>query len=311
MIIAASATVTVFGGTGFLGRRVVRHLADHGLNVRVASRHPEQGRRLFPGDTEKISNVEADVDDGQSVARALASSFAAVNAVSLYVEGGGRTFHSVHVEAAARVAEEARKADVARLVHVSGIGSNPNSASKYIRSRGLGEIAVRKEFPTVALVRPAVMFGPDDSFIAPISKMLRTLPAFPMFGRGQTKLQPVFVEDVAEAIARIVKAPEHEPVYELGGACVLSYEALLERLREHMGRRTTLLPVPFSVWFALAALTEWLPRPPFTRNQVELMREDNVVWGGPGFRDLGIEPAGVDVSFTGNSPGSPRAPNKP
>jgi len=295
---SASATVTVFGGTGFLGRRVVRRLADHGLNVRIASRHPERGHQLFPEATETLLHVEANVDDRHSVAEALAGSFAVVNAVSLYVESGERTFHSVHVEAAARVAEEARKANVVRLVHISGIGSNSRSASKYIRSRGLGENAVRREFPTVILVRPAVMFGSNDSFITPITKKLQTLPAFPMFGHGETKLQPAFVEDVAEAVARIIKAPEPEPVYEFGGACTLSYKEMLERLRQQISRSTKLVPVPFTVWLVLASLVEWLPRPPITRNQVELVREDNVAWDGPGFRNLGIEPAGIDVRLT-------------
>lgn len=291
-------TVTVFGGTGFLGRNVVRHLVNHGLDVRIASRHPERGRQLFPDETKKISHVEANIDDRGSVARALASSFAVVNAVSLYVESGKRTFHSVHVEAAARLAEEARKGEVARLVHISGIGSDPRSQSSYIRSRGQGEIAVRREFPTVTLVRPAVMFGPNDRFLVPLTNMLRTLPAFPMFGHGETRLQPAYVGDVAEAVARILAAPEPEPIYELGGACTLRYKTLLERLREHVGRRTRLVPVPFTAWLMLASLAEWLPGPPLTRNQIELMREDNVAWNGPGFRDLGIEPAGVDVNLT-------------
>jgi NADH dehydrogenase len=142
------------------------------------------------------------------------------------------------------------------------------------------------------------MFGPNDRFLVPLTNMLRTLPVFPMFGHGETRLQPAYVEDVAEAVARIVEAPEPEPIYELGGACTLRYKTLLERLREHVGRRTRLVPVPFTAWLMLGSLAEWLPGSPFTRNQVELMRKDNVAWTGPGFRDLGIVPAGVDVNLT-------------
>jgi NADH dehydrogenase len=142
------------------------------------------------------------------------------------------------------------------------------------------------------------MFGPNDRFLVPLTNMLRTLPIFPMFGHGETRLQPAYVEDVAEAVARILEAPEPEPIYELGGACTLSYKTLLERLGEHVGRRAKLVPVPFAAWLTLASLAEWLPGPALTRNQVELMRKDNVAWNGPGFRDLGIVPAGVDVNLT-------------
>ena len=195
-------TVTVFGGTGFLGRRVVRHLRNHGFSVRIASRHPNRGRELFGLDDPQVQSVEADIHDERSIASALAGVYGAVNAVSLYVERGRETFHSVHVEAAERVAAQARRAGVERLAHVSGIGSDAASPSLYIRKRGEGELAVRTAFVDAALVRPAVMFGPDDAFLTTILGLLGRLPVYPMFGRGRTKLQPAYVEDVAEAIAR-------------------------------------------------------------------------------------------------------------
>jgi NADH dehydrogenase len=288
-----SGPVTVFGGTGFLGRRVVRHLLARQHAVRIASRHPERSRELFGNESPNIEHVRADVSDGRSVAAALAGAGAAVNAVSLYMERNDRTFHSVHVEAAARVASEARRAGVARLLHVSGIGSDPRSTSKYIRSRGEGEVAVQREFPAVTLIRPAVMFGLDDAFLAPLAKLLRRLPVFAMFGRGETRLQPAHVEDVAEAMARAVERPEPEPIYEFGGPDVLTYEALLKRIRTSIGSRTLLAPMPFPLWLALGSAAEWLPHPPITRNQVELMREDNVARNGPGFAALEIEPTGI------------------
>jgi NADH dehydrogenase len=288
-----SGPVTVFGGTGFLGRRVVRHLLARQRAVRVASRHQQRSRELFGSDSPIIEHVRADVDDQRSVAAALAGAGAAVNAVSLYVERNDRTFHSVHVEAAARIARQAREAGLARLLHVSGIGSDPRSTSKYIRSRGEGEVAVQREFPAVTLIRPAVMFGLDDAFLAPLAKLLRRLPVFAMFGRGETRLQPAHVEDVAEAMARAVERPEPEPIYEFGGPDVLTYEALLKRIRTSIGSRTLLAPMPFPLWLALGSVAERLPHPPITRNQVELMREDNVAWNGPGFAALEIEPTGI------------------
>ena len=197
--------VTVLGGTGFLGRRVVRHLLDRGFRVRATARHPERVPTLFGPNEVGAEAVGADVHDEASVAAVLADADAVVNAVSLYVEHGGpETFRAVHVEAAARIARLAREAGVGCLIHVSGIGADPASPSNYIRARGEGEIAVREAFPGATLVRPSVMFGPDDYFLTTLARLLRTLPIYPLFGRGRTRLQPVHVEDVSEAIARIL-----------------------------------------------------------------------------------------------------------
>src|ERR1700687_4104373 len=165
-------TVAVFGGTGFLGRRVVRHLRKHGFSVRIASRHPDRGHRLFGLDDPQLQSVEANVHDERSVAEALAGAYGVVNAVSLYVEHGGETFHSVHVESAQRVAAQALRTSVDRLIHISGIGADAASQSRYIRKRGEGELAVRSAFGDAFFVRPAVMFGPDVSFLTAILRLL-------------------------------------------------------------------------------------------------------------------------------------------
>src|SRR5438477_6620577 len=201
-------TVTVFGGTGFLGRRIVRHLRSRGFPVRIASRHPDQGHRLFGRDDPQLQSVGADIHDERSVAEALAGAYGVVNAVSLYVEHGQETFHSVHVESAQRLAAQARRARVERLAHVSGIGSDPASPSLYIRKRGEGELAVRAAFADATLIRPAVMFAPDDAFLTVVLELLRRLPIYPMFGRGLTRLQPAYVGDVAEAIARVLQGTQ-------------------------------------------------------------------------------------------------------
>lgn len=288
----ASRTVAVFGGTGFLGRRVVGRLLGHGFAVRVATRHPPQDAR------QGLTAVKADVNDDRSVAAAVEGCYGVVNAVSLYVESGGQTFHSVHVEAAGRVARSAKAAGVKRLAHVSGIGSDAESASSYIASRGRGETVVRAAFPEAALFRPAVMIGPDDAFIVPLSKLLRRFPVFALFGAGDTRLQPPHVDDVAQAIAESFAIDAPAKLYELGGPQIYSYRELLELLRARLGTRTLFLPLPFPLWLALGGAAERLPSPPITRNQVELMRIDNIVSGRfPGFAELAILPRRLDEAL--------------
>ena len=289
-------TVAVFGGTGFLGRRVVRHLRKRGFSVRIASRHPDRGAGLFALDDSQPQSVEADINDEQSVARAVAGAYAVVNAVSLYVEHGTETFNSLHVECAQRLATQACKAGVERLVHVSGIGADVASPSLYVRKRGEGELAVRAEFADAFLIRPAVMFGPDNSFLTTILTLLERLPIYPMFGRGLTRLQPAYVEDVAEAIIRALQRTEKHPItFECGGPRVYSYEELLKAVAREASLKPKLIPIPFAAWHVLAWFAEMLPSPPITRNQVELMQIDNVASPEmPGFGELGISPLSVE-----------------
>jgi uncharacterized protein YbjT (DUF2867 family) len=296
-------SVAVFGGTGFLGRRIVRHLLDHSFAVRVISRHRQQNASGTGDQTSRIKSVRADVNDEESVAAAVAEAFAVVNAVSLYAERGDQTFASVHVEAAARVARHAQQSGARRLVHVSGIGADPASGSRYIASRGQGEVAVRREFPAAVIVRPAVMFGSDDAFLTPLMRLMRILPVFPMFGRGGTRLQPSWVEDVGEAIARVLNAPAPEGDYELAGPQIYTYESLLRTVGEYCGFRRVFLPVPFAWWQGLALVAERLPRPPVTRNQVELMEVDTVASRDcPGFRSLGITPRRIETVLAATRP---------
>jgi uncharacterized protein YbjT (DUF2867 family) len=289
-------TVTVFGGTGFLGRRVVRQLRRHGFSVRIASRHPDRGHRLFGLDDPQLQSVEANIHDEQSIADAISGAYGVVNAVSLYVEHGRETFHSVHVESAQRLGAQVQRAGVERLVHVSGIGADPNSPSLYIRKRGEGELAVRAAFADTTLIRPAVMFAPDDAFLTTILKLLRRLPVYPMFGGGQTQLQPAYVEDVAEAIAQVMQRAEtHSKMFECCGPRVYSYEELLRTVARKAELKPILIPVPFAAWHALAWISEMLPSPPITRNQVELMQVDSVLSPGmPGFAELGISSHSVE-----------------
>jgi uncharacterized protein YbjT (DUF2867 family) len=289
-------TVTIFGGTGFLGRRIAGRLRQAGVGLRIASRHPDRSRELFGGDTDLLRSVGVDIHDEGSVRTAMTGADAAVNAVSLYVEHGAETFQSVHVDAARRLARLAREAGVQRLAHVSGIGSDPGSSSTYIRARGQGELAVRDAFPAVTLIRPAVMFGEDDAFLRPIVDLLRRLPVYPLFGQGETRLQPAFVEDVAQAVVTVTQRPETGgQTFECAGPRIYSYTALLRTIADAMEMRIRLMPLPFAAWHVVAGIAEWLPRPPITRNQVELMERDNVAAPhSAGFAELGIAPRSVE-----------------
>ena len=282
--------VTVFGGTGFVGRRVVRHLRESGATVRIASRHP--GR----SEGDNVEQIAADARDDRSVEAAVVGADGVVNAISLYVEHGGDTFHSVHVEAAARIAKVARQAGTKRFVHLSGIGANAASPSPYIRNRGEGEAAVQAAFPGAVIIRPAVMFGSDDALLSTILRLLRTLPAYPLFGDGRTRLQPVYVGDVAVAIAQVLRQTQRPyPIYELAGPRVYSYEELLRTITRTAGLRPVLVRIPFAFWDAVAGLAEILPHPPLTRNQVDLMQIDTTASDSrPGFRLLGISPRSLE-----------------
>jgi uncharacterized protein YbjT (DUF2867 family) len=277
---------TVFGGTGFVGRRVVRHLRESGTKVRVVARHRK------PNTDDGIEQIVADARDQRAVEAAVVGADGVVNAISLYVEHASDTFHAVHVQMAANIAKAARQAGIRRFVHISGIGANTTSPSPYIGSRGEGEAAVQTAFPGAVIIRPAVMFAPDDEFLTTILRLLRSLPAYPVFGDGRTRLQPVYVDDVAAAIAQILRQSQKPyPVYELAGPRVYAYEELLRTIARIAGLRPVFMRMPFAFWTALAGVAEMLPRAPLTRNQVELMQVDTTASESlPGFRALGISP---------------------
>src|SRR5262245_49651848 len=292
----AMTTVTVLGGTGFLGRRLVQHLAAEGATVRVAVRHPSPARSaLRAAGLDQITVLSADVRDQASVAAAVAGVDAVVNAVSAYVEKGGVTFEAVHVQGAESVAREAAAAGVARFVLISGIGADPESRSAYIRTRGRGELMVRQAFPGATIVRPGAMFGPGDALFGTVAGLARLLPALPLIG-GTTRLQPVFVEDVAEAIANVLSDPGTVGrTYELAGPGVYTLRELVEMTLRFMRKRRLIVPVPFALAEMQARLLELLPNPMLTTGQVDLLKADNVASGVlPGLRELNIEPKTVE-----------------
>jgi uncharacterized protein YbjT (DUF2867 family) len=290
--------VTVFGGSGFLGRRIALRLAADGALVRIAVRRPERAEALTRGGRPgQITAVRADVWDEATVAPALAGVAAVVNTVGHYVERGDASFEAIHGQGARHVAAAASAAGVARLVHVSGIGADPASDSPYVRARATGERLVRAAFPAATMVRPSVMFGPDHDFLVRLAGLARVLPALPLFGAGDVRLQPVYVDDVAAAITKTLATPAAAgQLYELGGPRVYSYKELVQLVLEQTGRRRLLLPVPYSVWTALATLMALLPSPPISRDQVKLMQKDNVASAGAlTFADLGITPTALEA----------------
>ena len=222
--------------------------------------------------------MRADVWDEASVGPALAGAEAVVNTVGHYVERGGASFEAIHGQGAAHVARAAAAAGIGRLVHISGIGADEKSASSYVRARAIGERLVREIFPQATILRPSVMFGPDDAFFNQLAAIARVAPVLPLFGSGEVRLQPAYVGDVAEAVARALETEAAKgQTYELGGPRAYSYKALLQLLLEQLGRRRLLLPVPYRAWELLAALMAPLPKRPISRDQVVLMKQDNVV----------------------------------
>jgi NADH dehydrogenase len=290
-------TVSVFGGTGFLGRRLVKRLAAEGAAVRVVVRQPKRaGSALSAAALAQVTIVRADVTERASVAAAVAGADAVVNAVSAYVDEDGVTFESVHVTGAETLAREAAAAGVARFVLISGIGADPASQSPYIRARGRGELAVRQAFPAATVVRPSAMFGPGDALFGTIKDLARMLPALPLIGGGRTRVQPVYVEDVADAVTRMLAdSSAAGRTYELAGPRVYTWRELVELALSLVGRRRWLVPVPVPVAEIVARLSELLPSPPLTSGQVDLLKTDNVANGNfPGLLDLSIQPKSVE-----------------
>jgi len=293
----ASKLVTIFGGSGFLGRQIVKYLAAEGTKVRVAVRHPERASLLkeLTRDSQ-IELVRADVWDESTVARAVKKSMSVINTVGHYVEKSKATFDAVHGQGALHVARQARQAGAERLIHISGLGADPMSDSPYVRARGIGEELVKGAFEGVTILRPSVIFGPEDSFFNTLAGLARRSPVLPLFGVGRTNLQPVFVGDVAEACVRVLTDPSTQnKVYELGGPRIYAYKALLQLVLKQVGRGRVLVPFPFFLWDILAALMAFLPNPPLTRDQVKLMKRDNVVEGNTlTLEDLGIGPISIE-----------------
>lgn len=289
--------VTIFGGAGFIGRHLVRRLAARGATIRVATRSPSTAGHLLPmGDPGQIVLVRF-AEDEATTAKLVEGASAVVNLVGILFERRAGDFERIHGVLPGRIGAAARAAGVARLVHVSAIGADSGSASLYARSKAQGEGALRAAFPEAVILRPSIVFGPEDNFFNRFAAIARIAPALPLVGGGTTRFQPVYVGDVAEAILAGLERPETAGrTYELGGPKVYTFKELLEYVLRVTGRRRLLLPLPFSLARLQARLLELLPNPPLTRDQVTLLERDNVVSpGAPGLAELGITPTPLEV----------------
>jgi NADH dehydrogenase len=273
--------VTVFGGSGFIGRHSVEQLARQEWRVRVAVRRPELAGHLQPmGDVGQIQPVQANVRFPDSVRRAVVGARAVVNLVGILAKSGAQSFEAVHVAGARAIARAAKAAGATTLVHVSALGADRNSKSSYARTKAAGEAAVLEEFPAAIVLRPSVVFGPEDQFFNRFAALARASPVLPLIGGGKTKLEPVYVGDVAAAIAAACTG-EVRPstVYELGGPDVVSLREVLVRTQAWCGHTRPFVPLPFWLAKLLALLTLPLPHSlrPLTVDQVRLLQRPNVV----------------------------------
>lgn len=294
----AAGTITIFGGSGFIGRYVVARLADSGWTIRVAVRRPERAKFLKPlGNVGQIVPVACSVRDQASVEAAVAGTDAAINLVGILHEHGRQRFATVQAEGAERIAAAAAAAGVERFVQLSAIGADENSTAAYARSKAAGEKAVARHLPGAAIIRPSIVFGPEDGFFNRFAAMARLSPVLPLIGGGKTRFQPVYVGDVADAVVAALEAPgSRGRTYELGGPHVLSFRELMELMLRIIRRRRLLLPLPFGLARVMALPAELLPTPPLTRDQVELLKRDNVVAAdAEGLAAFGIRPHSLEV----------------
>ncbi len=292
--------ITVFGGSGFLGRHAVRALAKGGFGyrIRVGVRHPNTANFLLPmGHVGQIQLLRTDVLNADDVARAVANSDAVVNLVGILNPSGSQTFEAVHAEAPVTIARAAREAGVPTLIHISTPGISTESESKYARTKAEGEIALRGEFPEATILRPSLVFGPEDDFFNKFANLARFLPALPLIGGGHTKFQPVYVGDVAQAVVKCVEDESTRGrTYELGGPVVYSFREMLQVILHVIERRRLLIPVPFSLAYVSAFFLQFLPGQLLTPDQVTFLKGSNVV--APDaltLANLGIPPESLEA----------------
>jgi uncharacterized protein YbjT (DUF2867 family) len=298
---------TVFGGSGFIGRHVVQRLAAAGWRVRVATRDPEGAAYLRPrGDVGQVEPVYADLLKEFSVQAAVERADLVINLVGILYERGRQRFHNIHVEGAARIAQAAKAAGVKQLVHFSALGADAASDSAYARSKAEGEQAVLAAFPGAVILRPSVVFGPEDEFFNKFAELTNFLPYLPvytadgfrpkgfgidLYGSGGPRFQPVYVGDVADAVMKVIEPGHAGKRYELVGPEVMTLKQVMELTLAATGRERALVPLPFGVARLQATFLQLLPKPPLTPDQVKLLGHDNIASGSlPGLKELGIEP---------------------
>ena len=290
--------VVVVGGAGFIGRYVVKRLAKRGAVIAAVSRNASAAGYLRPmGDVGQITPIDVGVANEFLLAAVLEGAAAVISCVGILFERGRQTFDAVHHHGPARLARLAKAAGVRRFVHVSALGADAGARSAYGRSKAAGEAAVRAAFADAVILRPSLVFGPEDNFFNRFAALARFLPALPLIGGGRTRFQPVYVGDVADAIVAALEEPEAAgQVFQLGGPRVYSFKELMELLLKEIGRHRSLVSVPFPLARFQAFFLEWLPTPPLTRDQVTLLEQDVVLTPGlPDLAALGVTPESLEL----------------
>lgn len=295
-------TITIVGGTGFLGRYAVRRLARAGYRLRIIARRPDAALRLkTAGDVGQIVLMQGDITRPESLHGKLENSYAVINLVGILFESGRQKFAPVHTKGAETLAQLAKAARVERFIQVSALGADKASGSQYARSKLLGESAVLQAFPDATLLRPSVMFGPEDNFYNQFARMAVFSPALPLIGGGHTRFQPVYVDDVARAIETcLTRAEVRGHIYELGGPRIYTFREILDYILRVTGRHAKLMTLPYPAASLMGTMGELMPRPPLTRDQVKLLKFDNVVSpNARTFANLGIEPKAAEEIVPG------------
>jgi len=296
-IVPTPELVVIFGGSGFIGRSLTRRLTANGTDVVTAVRHPKASDgKSIEGTKATIKAVKASLLSDNEVRSAIEGANAVVNLVGILYESGDQTFEAIHTEGARRVAQACRDARVGRLIHMSALGADPNSSSAYSRTKAKGEKHVQDICPEATILRPSIVFGPEDDFFNRFAEMARFSPALPLVGGGQTRFQPVYVEDVASAICKFMTDDTTKgQLYELGGPKVYTFKALLKLLLTQKKLTRALIPIPYFLAEIQGSVLQMLPKPPITRDQVESLKQDNVLSGAcAGLVDLGIQPTPVE-----------------
>lgn len=279
----SETTVTIFGGTGFLGKQIVRELANLGMRIKVATRFPESAFDLRPcGVVGQVVPVACDYKDPMSINNAIQGSDYVINCIGLLYERHRNDFKRAHVQIPDRIARKCARNNVKRFIHISALGVD-QSKSRYAQTKLEGEKAIKNNYKNVTILRPSVIFGPDDGFFNMFARMAKIFPALPLIGGGKTKFQPVFVGDVADAVVKAITLPESTKdnplgkTYEIGGPEVINFKEIYERLFDHIGIKRVLIPMPWLIARIQGAVLSLLPKPPLTGDQVISLKTDNVV----------------------------------
>lgn len=290
--------ITVFGGTGFLGKNLICALAKTGAQIQVPTRNPDNALALKPyGAVGQITGVPFNIHSDDQLSAIVKQSDIVINLIGILYEKGKNSFKALHHEFPRRLGEQAKAHNVKRLIHISAIGANSESTCQYQRTKGLGEYAIQTGFSETSILRPSIMFGPGDSFFNLFARMSLVSPFLPLIGGGKTKFQPVYVQDVVAAIMHCLATKNTGGnIYELGGPHVYSFKELLQITMRETHRDRAFMPLPMGLAKFKAFFLQYLPKPPLTPDQVEALKSDNIVdKKALGFKDLGLEPVALEV----------------